>query len=118
LPTLMTLSQTAGTRGWPVWQMNLMSDRPETILGRPAIPTEYCKTIGTTGDIILVNWGEYLEGTYMPYETAESMHVRFLENETAFRVTMMNAGAHWWRSALSPKNGASLSPVVYLDTRA
>jgi hypothetical protein len=66
----------------------------------------------------LCNWSEYLEGTYMPYETAESMHVRFLENETAFRVTMMNAGAHWWRSVLTPVNGSTLSPVVYLQTRS
>ena len=46
------------------------------------------------------------------------MHVRFLENETAFRVTMMNAGAHWWRSSLTPVNGSALSPVVYLQTRS
>ena len=117
LPQLMSLYIAIGTGGVPAWQTNAREGETDLLLGRPAIATEYCKTLGTTGDLILADWGEYLEGTYMPYQTAESMHVRFLENETCFRVTMMNAGAHWWRSVLTPVNGATLSPVVYLQSR-
>lgn len=118
LPQLMTMVLEIGTGGVPMWQTSARDGEPDMLCGRPAFPTEYCKTVGDAGDIILVNWGEYLEGTYMPFETAESMHVRFVENETAFRVTMMNAGALWWRSYLTPKNSTNyLSPVVYLAAR-
>jgi HK97 family phage major capsid protein len=120
LPQLMTMVLEIGTGGVPMWQMSAREGEPDMLLGRPAYPSEYLKTVGDSGDIVLAVWSEYLEGVYMPYETAESMHVRFLENETTFRVTMMNAGAHWWRSALRPKNTATntLSPVVYLAARA
>ena len=117
LPQLMSLYIAIGTAGVPAWQTNAREGETDTLLGRPVVTTEYCKTIGDAGDLILADWGEYLEGTYMPYQTAESMHVRFLENETCFRVTMMNAGAHWWRSVLTPVNGSTLSPVVYLAAR-
>ena len=49
---------------------------------------------------------------------AESVHVRFLNNERAFRVVARNAGRSWWRSALTPKNGDTLSPFVALGARA
>lgn len=119
LPTLMNMTMDIGTSGVPVWQTNAKEGEPDTFLGRPAYPSEYCQTIGDAGDIILAVWAEYLEGTYMPFETAESIHVRFVENETAFRATMMNAGAHWWRSALTPAiSTTTLSPVVELAERA
>lgn len=94
-------------------------DVPDTLLGRPIVFTEYASTLGDHGDLILATWSEYLEGTYQPLQGAESIHVRFLENERAFRFTMRNAGAPWWRSPLTPKNGANtLSPFVTLAERA
>lgn len=94
-------------------------DVPDTLLGRPVVFTEYCKTLGDKGDLILAVWSEYLEGTYQPLQGAESIHVRFLENERAFRFTMRNAGAPWWSTVLTPKNGANtLAPFVTLAARA
>jgi hypothetical protein len=49
----------------------------------------------------------------------ESIHVRFAQNEKAFRATTRNDGQLWWRTALTPKKGANtLSPVVTLAVRA
>lgn len=94
-------------------------DVPDTLLGRPVHFTEYASTLGDHGDLILGVWSEYLEGTYQPLQGAESIHVRFLENERAFRFTMRNAGSPWWSSVLTPKNGANtLSPFVTLAERA
>lgn len=94
-------------------------DVPDTLLGRPVAFTEYAKTVGDQGDIILGTWSEYLEGTYQPLQGAESIHVRFLENERTFRFTMRNAGAPWWKVPLTPINGTNtLSPFVVLDERA
>ena len=47
------------------------------------------------------------------------MHVRFENHEQVFKFWTENAGAPWWRSALTPKNGANtLSPFVTLAARA
>ena len=93
-------------------------DVPETLLGRPIIFTEYASALDTIGDIMLCNWSEYLVGTRQGAQVAESMHVRFAENELALRFTIRQAGEPWWRSALTPVNGANtLSPFVALATR-
>ncbi len=94
-------------------------DVPDTLLGRPVIFTEWAKTLGTEGDLLLVDFSQYLEGTYQSVQRAESVHVRFLEHERTMKFWVRNAGSPWWRSALTPKNGANtLSPFVSLATRA
>jgi len=95
------------------------TDSPDTLLGRPVIYDENMKALGTEGDIILVNWGEYLEGVKGQGTFASSIHVRFLTNETCYKFTLRNDGAPWWRTALTPKQGGNtLSPIVTLQTRS
>lgn len=119
LPQLMQLSLPIGTAGSAMWQTSAREGEPDMLLGRPAIATEYCDTIGDKGDIILGNWSQYLEGTYQPLQSGESIHVRFLNHERTFKFWTRNAGAPWWRSALTPKNSTStLSPFVVLNARA
>ena len=75
--------------------------------------------MGDTGDILLVNPTQYLDGLYQPLQSAESLHVRFDSHERAFKFWLRNDGKCWWRAALTPKNSAStLSPFVKLDARA
>ena len=90
----------------------------EQLDGRPLFFTEFAKTLGTEGDLILIVPSEYLEGTYQSEQYAESIHVRFASAERGFRFYRRNDGQWWWRSALTPKNGSTLSPVVTLATRA
>lgn len=119
IPQLMLMNQAVGTGGIPVWQPSAREDHPDTLLGRPIVFTEYADTVGDAGDIILGNWSQYLEGQYQQQGMAESIHVRFVEHERAFKFWVRNAGAPWWRSALTPKNSAStLSPFVTLAARA
>jgi HK97 family phage major capsid protein len=94
-------------------------DVPDLLLGRPCIFTEWAKTLGDQGDLVLGTWSQFLEGTYQTLQSAESIHVRFLEHERTMKFWLRNAGAPWWRSALTPKNSTStLSPFVVLDARA
>ncbi len=119
MPQLMLMNQSVGTGGIPVWQPSGREDHPDILLGRPLYFTEYCKTLGTTGDLILANWGEYLEGVYQPMQSAESIHVRFVNHERAYKFWTRNAGQPWWKSALTTKNSTNtLSPFVYLQTRS
>lgn len=119
LPQLMQLSLQVGTGGAPVWQPSASPDHPDMLLGRPIYFNEWLPTVGDTGDLLLANWSQYLEGTLTPMQSDESMHVRFLEHERTFKFWTENAGRCWWRSALTPRKSAStLSPFVKLDARA
>jgi HK97 family phage major capsid protein len=116
LPTLAKMSFVVGTGGSAVFVPNT---NPATLLGRPLFFTEYAKTVGDTGDILLINPTQYLEGTLQPMQSAESVHVRFETHERTFKFWIANDGKSWWRAALTPKNStATLSPFVKLDARA
>ena len=119
LPQMGLLNQAVGTAGTGmIWLPSLREDAPDMLLGRPIFFTEYTKTIGTAGDIVLANWSEYLEGLYQPMESAESMHVRFVNHERAFKFWMRNAGQGWWKTAITPNQGSNtLSPFVVLQSR-
>lgn len=101
-----------------IWQDGATEAAPSRLLGLPAFKCDECSVLGDQGDIILGAWSEYLEGVYKPMEAASSMHVRFVNNERCFRFLERNCGAPWWRSALTPKHGATRSPFVTLDARA
>jgi HK97 family phage major capsid protein len=119
LPQLALMNQTVGTGGVPAWQPSAREDVPDMLLGRPLVFTEYMETVGDAGDINCCNWSQYLQGTYQPLQSDESIHVRFIQNERAFKFHMRNAGAPWWSAALTVKKGAnSLSPFVRLAARA
>jgi HK97 family phage major capsid protein len=118
-PQLSSLSQAVGTGGALVPYFTFDPNTGKGyLLGRPIIFSEFAKTLGTVGDIVLGNWSEYLEGVYQPLQSAESVHVRFVNHERAFKFWTRNAGVPWWKSALTPKNGDTLSPFVTLATRA
>ena len=117
-PQLAELNQAVGTGGQTIWQPSMREDHPGMILGRPLIVSEFANTVGDADDVMLINWREYLESQFTPMQNASSIHVRFLNHETAFKVWMETAGTPWWRSALTPKNGSTLSPIVTLAERA
>jgi HK97 family phage major capsid protein len=116
-PQLKSLVQVVGTGGNAVPYFTMDGGR-EQLSGRPIFFSEFAKTLGTLGDMILVVPSEYLEGTYQSEQYAESIHVRFTSAERAFRFYRRNDGRPWWTAALTPKNGDSLSPVVVLETRS
>jgi HK97 family phage major capsid protein len=116
LPEIMTIQDGAGAY---IWQPSAREGVPGMIFGRPAFTCEYCQTLGDAGDVLLVNWAEYLEGIYQPMQSAESIHVRFAEHERAFKFWIRNAGVPWWKSALTPAvSSTTLSPYVTLAARA
>jgi HK97 family phage major capsid protein len=118
LPQLMLLNQSIGTGGVPVWQSSAREGEPSTLLGLPIFFSEHCETVGDAGDIILCNWAEYLEGELGGTSSASSIHVRFVNHEQTFRFSQRNDGRSWWRAALTPDNGSTLSPFVRLAARA
>ncbi len=118
-PQLAILAVPVGVGGQLVYQQSINEDRPDMLLGRPIFYTEYASTLGTIGDLMLTNWSQYMEGLYQPLQSAESIHVRFVNHERAVKFWLRNAGAPSWRVALTPNQSSStLSPFVILATRA
>lgn len=116
-PQLKSLVQVIGTGGNSVPYFT-RENGVEVLDGRPIKFTEFAKTLGDLGDLILFVPSEYLEGTYQSEQYAESIHVRFTAAERAFRFYRRNDGRCWWTAPLTPANGDTLSPVVVLAARA
>jgi HK97 family phage major capsid protein len=88
-------------------------------MGRPVIPVEYCATLGTAGDIVLVDLEQYLMIDKGKVEGASSIHVRFLYDEMTFRFVYRVDGQPIWHAALTPFKGTNtLSPFIALETRS
>jgi HK97 family phage major capsid protein len=90
-----------------------------TILGRPVVPVEYAATLGTVGDLVLADLSQYqLIEKAAGVNMAQSMHVRFLNDEMCFRLTYRVDGEPLWNKALTPFKGANTqSPFITLATR-
>ena len=89
-----------------------------TLLGIPVIPVEYCPTLGALGDIVLADLSDYQLATKESVESAMSMHVRFLYDEMAFRISFRIDGQPATRLPLTPNKGANtLSPYIVLEAR-
>ena len=92
---------------------------PVSIYGRPVIESEKCQTLGTAGDIYLVDFGYYLIGDRQSMVMSSSPHVRFTNDETVHRFIQRLDGQPWVNSALTPRYGTNTkSPFVALATRS
>jgi len=121
LPALMTMTLAVGTGGVPAYMPpGGASVSPYgTLMGRPMIPVEYCKTVGTAGDIIFWDPMSYIEISKGGMQADQSVHVRFTTNENTFRFITRVDGMPMWNSALTPANGTNTqSPQITLATRA
>lgn len=120
-PQLEGLSAVVGSGGLPIYlPPGGIADTPNARLkGRPVIVSEYSATVGTVGDISLVDFSSYLTGTRGGVQEAMSMHLRFDYAESAFRFMFEADGQPWLASPITPFKGTNtLSPIVTLATRA
>jgi len=119
-PALDSMSVPVGTGGVPVYLPagGLAQSRNATLKGAPVIPTEFNPTLGTVGDILLVDLSQYLLIDKGGPQSDSSIHVRFINNEQTFRFIYRVDGRPLWNTALTPAKGANtLSPFVALATR-
>jgi HK97 family phage major capsid protein len=89
------------------------------LMGRPVLPIEYSATLGTVGDLMLIDPMQYVMIDKNGVQQASSLHVRFLQDEMTFRFTLRVDGQPVWRSPVTPYKGTgnTLSPFVALGTR-
>ena len=86
------------------------------IKGKPVYVTEFSAALGTAGDILLADFGEYLYWEKGAIEAAMSIHVQFLTDQTAFRFISRYDGTATLSSAITPYKGTNTqSPFVVLS---
>jgi len=118
-PQLDELALAVGTGGLQPRFVNYGPSGILTMKGRPVIAVEYAETIGTKGDIVLVDLSQYRLIRKGGIEQARSMHVKFIEGEETFRAFYRVDGQPVPRAAITPFKGTDkISPFVSLDTRA
>ncbi len=120
-PQLMQMNLGVGTGGELTYMPpgGLSGNPYGTLYGRPVITSEHCRTLGTVGDIALCAWSEYLAIEKGGVQTASSIHVRFIYDESVFRFVYRVDGQPAWNSALTPYQGTNTQgPFVVLATRS
>jgi HK97 family phage major capsid protein len=117
MPQLDQLYLTTGTAGIPPRFVDYDSQGIMRMKGVPVIEVEYAQTLGTAGDILLVSPSQYqLIEKASGIQSASSIHVQFLTDETAFRFVYRVDGEPTWDSALTPYKGSNTqSPIVALS---
>lgn len=120
-PQLHQLSIAVGTAGGQVVYTppgGLSATPYATLMGRPVIPSEFCSTLGTVGDIALVNLKDYVTVNKGGITEASSVHVQFLTDQTALRFILRAGGRPMMDSPITPYQGtATQSSFIVLETR-
>ena len=118
LPNLMNMS--SNDAGYtPIWlPSNNIAGQPfTTLMGRPVHYIETASTEGTIGDLMFLDLSQYVTITKGGLQAAQSIHVKFTTDETAFRFVMRVDGQPLWNSALTPYKGSDTqSPFVTVAT--
>lgn len=120
-PQLHKMAIPVGVGGLPVYlPPGGLSQSPyATLFGRPVVPTEYNATLGTVGDICLIDPSQYVVIRKGGIAADSSIHVRFINNERTFRWLCRVDGQPKWTVPVTPAKGtATKSPFVALATRS
>lgn len=93
--------------------------------GRPVIPHQVCETVGDLGDIMLVDFKQYMALKKVGngrdangFKAETSIHLWFDQDLTAFKFTFRLGGQPWWSAPITPRDGSNtMSPFVTLAAR-
>ncbi len=92
-----------------------------TVYGRPVIPYEFMPASSGEGDLAFISWRDYatLQKAGGGIRFASSIHVRFLNDETAYRFLFRIDGRALWTSAKEDLNGnTTRSPFTCTASRS
>jgi HK97 family phage major capsid protein len=114
-PKLNQLTFTSGSTGILSPYVSYSNDGVMQIMGKPVVETEFNAALGTQGDIVLAAMDQYLFWERGSVEAASSVHIQFLNDQTAFRFIYRYDGQTALASAITPYKGSNTqSPFVSL----
>jgi len=89
------------------------------LYGRPVVQCEHCEVLGDLGDIQFVNLNDYITIRKGMLKTDTSIHVRFVQDETALRLVLRVNGQPLQSSKITPAKGTAYeSSFVQLAERS
>ena len=117
IPQLLQLSLAVGTGGSAIPVLN-ESNGKFTMLTREVIFTEKTEKLGDKGDIMLVDFSQYIVGLRSELRFDTSIHVGFTTDELLSRLITRHDGQPLWNAPLTLEDGATqVSPFVTLAAR-
>ena len=118
IPQLLQLTISVGTGGAFIPVLTKSKDGQFEILTRPVIFTEKTESLGSKGDIMLCDFGQYVVGLREEMRLDFSPHVYFTTDEIAARLIERHDGMPLWSEALTLQDGSTtVSPFVTLAER-
>lgn len=83
--------------------------------GLPIFFTEKLPSLGTKGDVMLVDWSQYVIGMRLDLQIDVSPHYLFQTNQMAWRVIARCDGKPWLNAPITDAAGFQISPMVCLN---
>ena len=103
-----------GRVGGPATVRPIMS-----MLGLPIKTTEKVSTLGSTGDLLLIDPKQYFTASRQELEIAASEHYKFINNQITYRFIYRGDGEPWMNSYFTLQdNTTKISPFVCLDVHS
>jgi HK97 family phage major capsid protein len=99
--------------GRPLFLPGVALTSPDTIRGKPYIPTHRLPAVGYRGDVILGDFSQYIVPMEHEVIVMRSEHYKFKNNVTAFRVSVVVGG-----KAVEPRAFAILDTIVGSTTNS
>lgn len=125
LPQLATMGLSVGIGITPVFlPAGGASGAPyATLMGLPIVWNDHCSTLGTEGDIMLIDWSQYWVARPAGMggmQADSSIHLKFDILQTAFRFLVYVDGKCTWPTYFTPPQSTTSyrSPIVTLATRS
>lgn len=116
---LFQLQVGLGTAGVLVSGQTIVSSGIQSLLGVPAFECPWLPVLGTVGDIVLVDLGQYEFIQKGGPNVAYSIHVKFVYDETAMRIVYRCDGMVSAVSTTTLQDGSTtVAPVITLATRS
>jgi len=113
------LAQIKDPQGAYIWQRDAIGGEPATVLGLPYRWTEKTATLGTQGDVLLIDPRYYYVAEEMDVTVAQSTDFLFSQNRTAFKAFLTVDGQEMLEAPLYYKDGVTqFSPFVMLGDAA
>ena len=120
LSQLYDMTTEAGTGGGPVnlFRFKGLGEEFNTLAGFPLIPSEHASEIGSEGDLILCCL-DYFLFIQKAIRQEISIHLKFTQDEYAFRAVLKSDGMPIISRPIIPANGNSTtSPIITIEDRA
>lgn len=117
---LMTMQDPSGQYLWPtLFQGGASVGKPGSLFGMPVSFTEKLPVAGQAGDALLYDPAFYLVGDREAVTVATSIHEKFSEDKTTWRVTERVDGQPWLKAPITLQDGnTTISPFVALGAKS